>query len=104
MCVDEHGCWAWTGVKNAAGYGTLMVEDDSIPSGGKPMLAHRLSYLIFVGQIARAKLSGISAISPIVSIRRISLLGRPQKTWLTRCGLAVGAAAMSKECVMATRR
>src|SRR6185369_1811892 len=55
MCVDEHGCWAWTGVKNAAGYGTLMVEDDSIPSGGKPMLAHRLSYLIFVGQIAKGQ-------------------------------------------------
>jgi hypothetical protein len=48
---DETGCWEWTAIKNKAGYGTIMCENDAIPSGGAPLLAHRASYMAFKGPI-----------------------------------------------------
>lgn len=41
---ESTGCWEWTGLKNAAGYGRIVVH-------GRHILAHRLSYLTFVGEI-----------------------------------------------------
>ena len=41
-------CWRWTGAVNNCGYGKL-----SIPPRGKQILAHRLSYLLFVGDIPK---------------------------------------------------
>ena len=39
------GCWNWTAYKNNEGYGRLR-------AGGEKVLAHRLSYSIFKGEIA----------------------------------------------------
>ena len=40
-------CWEWAGYRNAAGYGTVRVGG----RGGKPWLAHRLAFTVFVGPI-----------------------------------------------------
>lgn len=39
------GCWEWTGYKSTHGYGKVRV-------GGPQVLAHRVSYTIFVGPIS----------------------------------------------------
>ena len=39
------GCWEWTGVKLPKGYGHM-----GIP-GGKSLYAHRLSYMLHIGEI-----------------------------------------------------
>jgi hypothetical protein len=39
------GCWEWTAARNAYGYGTYWFN------GKKGFLAHRASYLMFVGPI-----------------------------------------------------
>ena len=41
----DQGCWNWTAYKNNEGYGRLR-------AGGEKVLAHRLSYSIFKGEIA----------------------------------------------------
>lgn len=41
---QENGCWIWIVKPNTGGYGTLSYK-------GKFMLAHKYSYLAFVGQI-----------------------------------------------------
>lgn len=43
--VEANGCWTWTGRRQNAGYGRLLM-----PSGGD-QLAHRLAYQEFVGPI-----------------------------------------------------
>jgi hypothetical protein len=39
------GCWLWTNVPGSNGYGTIEVD-------GRRMTAHRLSYMVYVGDIA----------------------------------------------------
>jgi hypothetical protein len=41
---QENGCWEWLGAINVLGYGKASIYD-------KEILAHRLSYEIFVGKI-----------------------------------------------------
>jgi hypothetical protein len=43
------GCWLWTGSIISTGYGNLN------SGGGQTMLAHRLSYQVFVGSIPAGK-------------------------------------------------
>jgi len=46
--VDKNGpngCWVWTAMKTAAGYGEFW------PSGPRMMYAHRLAYELLVGKI-----------------------------------------------------
>lgn len=43
--TTEGGCWAWTGHINEAGYGDYIWFD------GRRWLAHRLSYVTYVGDI-----------------------------------------------------
>lgn len=38
------GCWNWTGHKNSCGYGSITIS-------GKSILAHRVSYQVFVEEI-----------------------------------------------------
>lgn len=45
--VRLDGCWDWIGSKNAAGYGTLRVGG----RGSKSVLAHRLSWVLYNGEI-----------------------------------------------------
>ena len=47
---DERGCWVWTGRPNNRGYGQLGVLLDA-PRRPRTMLAHRVSYMAFVGPI-----------------------------------------------------
>jgi hypothetical protein len=42
--IDINGCWIWKRYKDKKGYGLLTFK-------GNPILAHRLSYLTFVGEI-----------------------------------------------------
>jgi hypothetical protein len=43
--VDKSGeCWLWLGSKAGAGYGKAYFK-------GKDILAHRLAYILFVGEI-----------------------------------------------------
>lgn len=42
--IDKSGCWNWQGYKTKKGYGTL-------PILRKPVKAHRISYLVFRGEI-----------------------------------------------------
>jgi hypothetical protein len=42
--IDINGCWIWKRSKNNKGYGHPGFK-------GKPILAHRLSYLTFIGEI-----------------------------------------------------
>ena len=42
--VTADGCWDWTGARNAKKYGVIRVENQK-------MLAHRVSYSVFVGEI-----------------------------------------------------
>jgi hypothetical protein len=42
--IDINGCWIWKKFKNNKGYGKSGLK-------GNPILAHRLSYLTFVGEI-----------------------------------------------------
>lgn len=46
--VTESGCWLWTGPYYPNGYGR-------ITSKGKEILAHRLSYKLYKGQIEEGK-------------------------------------------------
>lgn len=41
---DETDCWEWIGTKNSDGYGNFLVHD-------VVMKAHRISYLIHIGEI-----------------------------------------------------
>jgi hypothetical protein len=41
---QSSGCWEWTAVKNRDGYGRLRVN-------GRMVLAHRLAYTYFIGEI-----------------------------------------------------
>ena len=43
IIIDEE-CWLWTGHPNEDGYGTIKVE-------GKSLLAHRVSYELYIGPI-----------------------------------------------------
>jgi len=45
MVIDEHGCWLWQGGRNPDGYGIYR------RTGSNQQLAHRWSYLTFVGPI-----------------------------------------------------
>lgn len=42
---DEDGCWIWTGPRYKAGYGRFYLGQESV-------YAHRVMYMIFVGEIA----------------------------------------------------
>ncbi len=44
IAIAENGCWMWQTVKNRDGYGRLRVQ-------GKMVLAHRLAYTHFIGEI-----------------------------------------------------
>jgi hypothetical protein len=44
IVVNENGCWIWQGCLNPAGYG-------NIGYGNRTGLTHRVSYLVFVGEI-----------------------------------------------------
>jgi len=44
-----NGCWEWQGFRNRGGYGRLRVS-------GRKMLAHRASYVEFVGEIPEDKI------------------------------------------------
>jgi HNH endonuclease len=44
LTVDDNGCWVWGQRLNDDGYGVLRVD-------GKPWRAHRLSYILHVGEI-----------------------------------------------------
>lgn len=44
ILITEQGCWDWTGGKNKAGYGALRVESEQV-------LAHRISYALYKGEI-----------------------------------------------------
>lgn len=41
---EGDGCWEWTGTKHLSGYGQLWI-------GGRPRLAHRISYQLHYGEI-----------------------------------------------------
>ena len=41
--VRNGTCWEWAGFKNSSGYGLIRFK-------GKPVLTHRLSYVLFKGQ------------------------------------------------------
>lgn len=43
--ADERGCWNWTGYRDAKGYGRASSDHS------KEVLAHRISYIEFVGPI-----------------------------------------------------
>lgn len=45
--VDKQpdGCWRWTGAKVASGYGSIRID-------GRSLGAHRVAYMLFVGDIA----------------------------------------------------
>lgn len=43
-------CWRWRGKGNQDGYGRLRID------GGKKIMAHRLSYILFNGKIPKGKL------------------------------------------------
>ena len=42
--IDPNGCWLWQGSKHRQGYGTIGYR-------GKPHLTHRISWLVFNGEI-----------------------------------------------------
>ena len=42
--IDKNGCWIWQGSKHRQGYGNIAYRN-------KPMLAHRISWIIFKGEI-----------------------------------------------------
>ena len=42
--ISNRGCWTWMASKNKKGYGQFMVW-------GKPHLAHRVAYILFIGDI-----------------------------------------------------
>lgn len=44
---DENGCWIWGASKNQYGYGQIAFQK-------KPILAHRLSYIIHKGNISKS--------------------------------------------------
>jgi HNH endonuclease len=41
---DASGCWHWTGATDAKGYGSLLIDRQGVR-------AHRLAYMLFVGDI-----------------------------------------------------
>lgn len=47
--ATEEGCWEWTGTKISDGYGHVSYK-------GKLLLAHRLAYTAYVGDIPEGKL------------------------------------------------
>ena len=47
MVQKTEGCWLWTGSVSGGWYGQIQ----SGPRGGRPLLAHRLSYELHVGPI-----------------------------------------------------
>lgn len=44
IVTDQSGCWLWTGEINRNGYGRVWIN-------GKRLMAHRVTYELFVGQI-----------------------------------------------------
>lgn len=44
----EEACWLWTGYVNTSGYGSLTVK-------GTPVGAHRLSFMLFKGEVPDGK-------------------------------------------------
>lgn len=44
--MNSNGCWDWIGAKNKKGYGCLSYKN-------KTTIAHRLSYLLFIGEIPK---------------------------------------------------
>lgn len=52
--VDKSGeCWTWTASKNNKGYGQLMTEPGEIFTTKRPVLAHRMSWMIHFGAIPK---------------------------------------------------
>jgi len=49
----ESGCWEWTGLKNAKGYGRIggEINGERVAPKGTLLLAHRVSWLIHKGAI-----------------------------------------------------
>ena len=54
------GCWNWTGTNGPAGYGYISGNIDGVRYGkiGKPILAHRASWIIHCGPIPETEGSG----------------------------------------------
>ena len=48
----EGECWIWQGSRNRGGYGNLSAN---LGDGDRPHLAHRVSYVVFVGEIGDGK-------------------------------------------------
>ena len=44
---DGRGCWIWLKHKNIAGYGAIRLEN-------KTLLAHRVSYRVFIGNFDKS--------------------------------------------------
>ena len=42
--IDSNNCWIWQGAKHLQGYGNIAYR-------GKPLLVHRISWMIFKGEI-----------------------------------------------------
>lgn len=46
--IDENGCWSWKGYKRKDGYSNFFIN-------GKACLVHRISYILFNGNIPKGK-------------------------------------------------
>ena len=47
VSINENGCWIWKGAKSSPGYGSFHY----ICNGKKHTRAHRVSWLLFIGEI-----------------------------------------------------
>lgn len=59
VCVNESGCWIWTGSRLTSGYGqSVRIDASERWKLGKPVQegAHRVSYKLFKGSIPKGKL------------------------------------------------